>query len=50
MNKVYNIVSIIEAVKKLFPVDTRKKVMFEYLVIKDKNDSIDAARKLVKTY
>ena len=36
MNKAYNIASIIEAVKE-FPVDTRKKVMFEYLVIKDKN-------------
>ena len=35
MNKAYNIASIIEAVKE-FPVDTRKKVMFEYLVIKDK--------------
>ncbi len=47
MNKAYNIASIIEAVKE-FPVDTRKKVMFEYLVIKDKNDSLDAAKKLVK--
>jgi len=47
MNKAYNIASIIDAVKK-FPIDTRKKVMFEYLVIKNKNDSIDAARKLVK--
>ena len=47
MNKAYNIKSIIDAVKK-FPVDTRKKVMFEYLVIKDKNDDIDSANKLVK--
>jgi len=46
MNKAYNIASIIEAVKA-FPVDTRKKVMFEYLVIKGKNDSIEAARKLL---
>ena len=46
MNKAYNIASIIDAVKK-FPVDTRKKVMFEYLVIKGKNDSIEAARKLL---
>lgn len=45
MNKAYNIASIIEAVKE-FPVDTRKKVMFEYLVIKDKNDSLDAAKNL----
>ncbi len=47
MNKAYNIKSIIEAVKK-FPVDTRKKVMFEYLVIKDKNDDIKSADILVK--
>ena len=47
LNRAYNIRSIIDAVKK-FPVDTRKKVMFEYLVIKDKNDSIEAAEKLVQ--
>ena len=47
MNKAYNISSIIEAVKK-FPIDTRKKVMFEYLVIKDKNDDIKSADKLIK--
>ena len=47
MNKAYNIQSIIDAVKK-FPIDTRKKVMFEYLVIKDKNDDIKSADKLVK--
>ena len=47
MNKAYNINSIIEAVKK-FPIDSRKKVMFEYLVIKDKNDDIKSADKLVK--
>ena len=39
MNKAYNISSIIAAVKE-FPIDARKKVMFEYLVIKDKNDEI----------
>ena len=47
MNKAYNIQSIIDAVKK-FPVDIRKKVMFEYLVIKDKNDDIKSADKLVQ--
>ena len=35
MNKAYNIASIIDAVKN-FQLDTRKKVMFEYLVIKNK--------------
>ncbi len=47
MNKAYNIASIIEAVKR-FPIDTRKRVMFEYLVIKGKNDDLVSARKLVK--
>ncbi|RLA75534.1 MAG: 23S rRNA (adenine(2503)-C(2))-methyltransferase RlmN [Epsilonproteobacteria bacterium] len=45
LNKAYNIQSIINAVKK-FPVDTRKKILFEYLVIKDKNDNINDAKKL----
>ncbi len=47
MNKAYNIQSIINAVRS-FPVDARKKVMFEYLVIKDKNDDIASADKLLK--
>lgn len=47
MNKAYNIQSIIDAVKS-FPIDARKKVMFEYLVIKDKNDGIDSAKQLLK--
>lgn len=46
MNKAYNIKSIIDAVRT-FPVDVRKKVMFEYLVIKDKNDDIASAKKLL---
>jgi len=47
MNKAHNINSIIEAVKR-FPIDTRKRVMFEYLVIKGKNDDLLSAKKLVK--
>lgn len=47
MNKAYSIKTIIDAVKK-FPIDTRKKVMFEYLVIKDKNDDLKSADKLIK--
>jgi 23S rRNA (adenine2503-C2)-methyltransferase len=47
INKAHNISSIIEAVKR-FPIDTRKRVMFEYLVIKNKNDDIGSAKKLVK--
>jgi 23S rRNA (adenine2503-C2)-methyltransferase len=47
INKAYNIASIMDAVKR-FPVNARKRVMFEYLVIKDVNDSIDAAKKLIR--
>ncbi|BCD61210.1 23S rRNA (adenine2503-C2)-methyltransferase [Nitratiruptor sp. YY08-26] len=47
INKAYNIESVIEAVKE-FPIDQRKRVMFEYLMIKDLNDDLKAAKKLVK--
>lgn len=47
MNKAYNIASIMDAVRK-FPVDERKRVMFEYLVIKGINDDEASAKKLVK--
>jgi 23S rRNA (adenine2503-C2)-methyltransferase len=47
INKAYNIASILDAVRN-FPIDTRKRVMFEYLVIKGLNDDIKSAKKLVK--
>ncbi len=47
INKAYNIESVINAVKN-FPIDQRKRVMFEYLVMKDLNDDIKSAKKLVK--
>jgi len=47
INKAYNIQSIIDAVKS-FPINERKRVMFEYLVIKNVNDDISAAKKLLK--
>lgn len=47
MNKAYNIESVIKAVKE-FPLDKRKRIMFEYLVIKDINDDLNSARKLLK--
>lgn len=46
INKAYNIASIIGAVKH-FPINDRKRVMFEYLVIKDVNDDMSAAKKLL---
>jgi 23S rRNA (adenine2503-C2)-methyltransferase len=47
INKAYNIESIINAVKN-FPIDARKRVMFEYLVMKGVNEDIHSAKKLVK--
>ncbi len=47
INKAYNIESVINAVRN-FPIDQRKRVMFEYLVMKDLNDDIKSAKKLVK--
>jgi len=47
INRAYNIASIMEAVRN-FPVNQRKKVLFEYLMIKDVNDDLASAKKLVK--
>lgn len=47
MNKAYNIQSIIDALRD-FPVDARKRIMFEYLVIKDLNDDLKSAKTLLK--
>ena len=47
LNKAYPIESIIEAVKS-FPMKHRRRVLFEYLVIKDVNDDLKSAKKLIK--
>lgn len=47
INKAYNIASIMQAVRE-FPIDMRKKVMFEYLLIDGINDKIEHAKELVK--
>ncbi len=47
MNKVYNIKRVLESLKK-FPLDTRRRILFEYLVIKGINDDLVSAKKLVK--
>jgi 23S rRNA (adenine2503-C2)-methyltransferase len=47
INKAFNIESVIAAVKA-YPIDVRKRVTFEYLMIKDVNDQPVAAKKLVK--
>lgn len=47
INKAYNIKSVVDAVRN-FPIDTRKRVMFEYLLLGGINDDITSAKKLVK--
>ncbi|MCR4942438.1 MAG: 23S rRNA (adenine(2503)-C(2))-methyltransferase RlmN [Campylobacter sp.] len=47
INKAYKIEDVLDAVRE-FPIDMRKRVMFEYLVIKDLNDSLNDAKTLVK--
>ncbi|TLE02841.1 23S rRNA (adenine(2503)-C(2))-methyltransferase RlmN [Helicobacter japonicus] len=46
INKAYNIAEVLKEVRA-FPVDTRKRVMFEYLIIKDVNDDLKSAKKLL---
>lgn len=47
INKSYNIQSILE-VLKFFPMRTGRRIMFEYLMIKDVNDDLASAKKLLK--
>jgi 23S rRNA (adenine2503-C2)-methyltransferase len=47
LNKAYDIQSVIDEVKK-FPSDSRKKILFEYLLLSGINDDIESAKKLVK--
>ncbi|EFK9800059.1 23S rRNA (adenine(2503)-C(2))-methyltransferase RlmN [Campylobacter coli] len=47
INKAYNIAAIMDAVRA-FPIDQRKRVMFEYLLIDGINDKLEHAKELVK--
>lgn len=47
MNRAYNISDVLDAVRA-FPIDARKRVMFEYLVIKGLNDDLRSAKALLK--
>ncbi|MCZ6135181.1 23S rRNA (adenine(2503)-C(2))-methyltransferase RlmN [Campylobacter ureolyticus] len=47
INKAYNIASIMDAVRD-FPIDMRKRVMFEYLMMHGVNDNLKDAKTLVK--
>ncbi|WP_297578343.1 23S rRNA (adenine(2503)-C(2))-methyltransferase RlmN [Helicobacter sp. UBA3407] len=46
INKAYNIQAIIDEIAA-FPIDSRKRIMFEYLMIDGINDSLENAKKLV---
>ena len=47
INKAYNIAAIMDAVRN-FPINARKRVMFEYLLIDGINDDLSQARELVR--
>ncbi len=47
INKAYNIASVMDAVRE-FPINLRKRVMFEYLLIDEINDGLNDAKALVK--
>lgn len=47
VNKAYNIASVMDAVRQ-FPIDMRKRVMFEYLIMDKINDNLSDAKALVK--
>ena len=47
INKAYNIAAVMDAVRG-FPINQRKKIMFEYLLIAGVNDSAQHAKELVR--
>ncbi|PAF45627.1 23S rRNA (adenine(2503)-C(2))-methyltransferase RlmN [Helicobacter sp. 11S02629-2] len=47
LNKVYNIKTVLDSIKS-FKLDKRSRILFEYLIIKDVNDDLKSAAKLVK--
>ncbi|RDU73769.1 23S rRNA (adenine(2503)-C(2))-methyltransferase RlmN [Helicobacter aurati] len=47
INKTFNISRVLESLRK-FPLQTRKRILFEYLVLRHVNDSLEHAKKLVK--
>ena len=46
INKIYNLNNLINSIKN-FPLSSRKRIMFEYLMIKDINDNLQCAKKLL---
>ncbi len=48
INKKYPLADLIPACKRYYPKNSRQKISFEYIMIKDLNDSLTHARELVK--
>ncbi|MDR0746362.1 MAG: 23S rRNA (adenine(2503)-C(2))-methyltransferase RlmN [Helicobacteraceae bacterium] len=47
MNRAFNIARLLDSVRR-FPIDLRKRIMFEYLMLKGINDSLSHAKKLIR--
>lgn len=47
INRAYNIKETLDAIRA-FPVDARKRIMFEYIIIDDVNDSLAEAKELLR--
>lgn len=47
INKSYNIEKLLDACRR-FPLRNRRRIMFEYVLLRDENDSLDDARRLAK--
>lgn len=48
LNKKYNIEALMEVCKSYFPKGSKRKVLMEYILLKDVNDTAEHARQLVK--
>lgn len=47
INRAYNIQKVLEVLRS-FPLKSRNRILFEYLMLKGKNDDLSSAKKLVK--
>ena len=47
MNRSYNIREVLDVLRR-FPIDSRKRLLFEYIMIKDVNDDLQSAKELLR--
>lgn len=47
MNRSYNIREVLDVLRQ-FPIDSRKRLLFEYIMIKDVNDDLASAKELLR--